>query len=258
MFFFLGRFKLGPMLKVSCGKTRKQGKTALPEDDERLLQVLQDLGRPFERGAVDGEAACIPDRRGRSFPDAFAEPTARPQQPTKSPSKSTRQAIPRHEAKVFRRLLLPLWCEALASGEKWIEVQRYSGKSLHQLKFADEGKLMVFGPSGAAFGEVHGLAVLASSAHVNRPVSDGPACLPGMGKHLHTPFLKYLEGCCCFDSMQIAQVYDLRDRKVTWQQLATMLETTLPKQTQGFPSVGGEHCRSQLLKLFGDAKQHRR
>ena len=159
---------------------------------------------------------------------------------------------------MFRRILLPLWSEALVSGQKWVEVQRYGERCLHQLKFAAEGKLIVFGPSGDSFGQVHGVAVLAGAAHVNRPVADGHTCLPAMGKHLHMRFLDYLAGSSCFDSMPIAQVFDLRDRQVTWQQLAALLDITLPKQTQGFPTIGGEHCQTQILKLFGDAKQHKR
>ena len=48
----------------------------------------------------------------------------------------------RKDASLLRHILLPLWSDALASGRKWVEAQRYTGpKSGNRLKFAAKGKI---------------------------------------------------------------------------------------------------------------------
>ena len=49
---------------------------------------------------------------------------------------------------VFKRILKEQWSLALASGLKFVEVQRYRGHSKNQLKFSDLGKVVIFAASG--------------------------------------------------------------------------------------------------------------
>ena len=101
------------------------------QDDERLPQILEDLSSPFrtteqeaghhEDGSLRSGPLC--DRRGRCFPDALVSGRAL----AAGQQRGAEQSAParRQEVEVFRKLLLPQWSNALASGQKWVEVQRY-------------------------------------------------------------------------------------------------------------------------------------
>ena len=221
------------------------------QDDEQRLQILHEISKPFVASHQPGVDEQV-DRRGRCFADALASPCS--QTVGLAPVQRKRHA----NGLVFRRLLMPLWSDALAAGKKWVEVQRYKSKTLNQLKFADESKMIVFGPSQANFGQVHGLAILRSKAQKNLAKPDILKCLPLMSDDLHDDFKSYVEDGTVFDIVEVAKVYDLRTFGWTWTSLANALGVAMPKQTQGFPVVGGEDCRDRLLKLCSAAPQYTR
>lgn len=223
------------------------------QDDDRLLQLLEELAKPFNPDQCN-QPGC--DRRGRNFPDALLRMT--PSQPTRAPSGEevfSGPSIHRQDAVVFLRLLLPLWSEALASGCKWIEVQKNTTKWRNAFKFAEAGKVMVFGPSGAHFGQVHGVAILSGKAETRRPLSEARACFCHVDPSCRDAFLEYLEGGASFDSVQVCRVFDLRQQGWTWDKLSEGLGMPLPKMKLGFPSIGTEAVRARLLDLVKDAPQ---
>ena len=216
------------------------------------MQLLEELKKPFQN--LDGDQLDL-DSRGRQFEDALA---ANPKHRPVNPPQLKMPRAPRGQMTLFRRILSPTWSEALANGEKWVEAQRYRSKPTNQLSFAAAQKLLVFGPSGQSFGEVHGVAVLASSAVRNQLPAAGSAYLKMMASHLHQPFLEYLKDCFTFDSVAILRVYDLRPFAWTWSILADRLHTHMPKQTQGFPGVGDAAVGEALLQLIASARVHQR
>lgn len=227
------------------------------QDDRRREDLLAALRKPFHSMADHTDATADLDARGRFFPDAhLANPDHQPTS-TKKPKPRHFQTL-RKKMQVFRRILKPEWSEALASGQKWVEVQRYQSTPTNQLSFAAPQKLLVFGPSGQRFGEVHGVAILAASAIRNQPLHQATVYLKTMAGHLHQPFLDYLHGAFAFDSVAIARVYDVRAEGWTWTALADKLQVEMPQQTQGFPGVGGESVSQALLQEVASVPVHDR
>ena len=208
------------------------------------------------------------DRRGRIFPDALLPPGASQSSILAAPGVRARsrqgllqggfgRVVAADGAEVFRRILQPVWSTALASGRKWVEVQKYTcATSRNAMKFASAGKIILFCPSGTTFGQVHGAAVLAGKASVGQPMSQAVRCASKISSDLHEEFHQYMEGGQVFDSVDIARVYDLRGLGWTSQTIAQVIGVAMPKQTQGFPCVGGDKCRDRLVALLAEVPQH--
>ena len=119
------------------------------------------------------------------------------------------------------------------------------------MKFARVGVQLLFGLGGRG-GAVFGVAELAGKAIKAVPAGSQDKVQLWMDSILHAPLAEYLEPAQSFDAVRVASVYDLRGAKLTWADLEERLACERPRQTQGFPSVGGEDVRCRLLQLCID------
>ena len=110
---------------------------------------------------------------------------------------------------VYCRILSPVWCEALASGEKMFEVQRYKQKKGGNVfKFAKAGDWVLFGAAGSE--QVAGVAVLSGPAARKMKAGEIEARAERLPAHLRAPFSEYMAEGVEFDLVEVQLVYDLR------------------------------------------------
>ena len=193
----------------------------LTQDDQARDALTRHIALPFEPAPSQTRSdVCLSqpglDRRGRFFPDAL-KPTPAPSpgiQPStlrasgRGAATTVVGSTSRKDASLLRRILLPVWSDALASGRKWVEAQRYTGpKSGNHLKFATKGKVVLFGPSGVDFGQIHGAAVLAGPALVGLDAAALRAhCQDRMASNLRVPFEEYVLSGKVFGVVDVSHV----------------------------------------------------
>ena len=64
--------------------------------------------------------------------------------------------------------------------------------------------------------------------------------------------------CQCFDYAVVDYVFDLRGTGVTWNTVADACNITIPVQSMGFPSMGGNVVKERLLQLCVERKAVKR
>ena len=131
-------------------------------------------------------------------------------------------------------VLKPIWAEAMASGAKAFEVQRYKGKYMNSCNFAhgSDGILMV----GAK-----GCQVVQCIANIDFPIfkctrKDMEPFARDLPEHLQEAFQEYLDEGTVFDLLFFEQVIDLRPLGITWKEMEEKLGVSLPRNGR-FPAV---------------------
>ena len=66
---------------------------------------------------------------------------------------------------------------------------------------------------------------------------------------LRDEFLSFFKGCAIFDAAPIEEVWDLRERRITWHDLGMRLDVKVPKQCQGFPYMGGPAVNGKIMQM---------
>ena len=136
---------------------------------------------------------------------------------------------------VYCRILSPVWCEALASGEKMFEVQRYKQKKGGNVfKFAKAGDWVLFGAAGSE--QVAGVAVLSGPAARKMKAREIEARAERLPEHLRAPFSEYMAEGVEFDMVEVQFVYDLRPLNLVWRQLSDLLQCKISRNI-GFTKV---------------------
>ncbi|CAJ1379993.1 unnamed protein product [Effrenium voratum] len=135
---------------------------------------------------------------------------------------------------LYCRVLKPMWCRALASGEKMFEAQSYREKKGNAMKFAKAGVWVLFGESGSE--QVAGAAVLAGPAMRNIKLAEIQGRVGSLPQHLQAPFSEYIAGAVKVDLVDVQIVYDLRPLSLSWGQVAAMLKCKVSRNI-GFTRV---------------------
>ena len=143
------------------------------------------------------------------------------------------------------RILVAPWNDAMASGGKFLETQRYYTKWTNATNFAKPGRFFLFGNTT----HVAGLAELSSEAVVKKPPSAVDEMLHAVDPIWHPEIKTYLQGCRLFDYVLAERVFDLRGLSLSWSALADQAKLRLPKQRQGFPAVECLIGMGPLLEL---------
>ena len=136
---------------------------------------------------------------------------------------------------LYCRILQPPWCDALASGQKMFEAQKYRGaRKLNVFKFAAEGVMFLFGEAGSS--KVAGAALLAGPAASN--VSDAALQLhtQSLPSALQTPFQEYLRGAASVDIVEVKRVHGLRPLSLEWDQVSATFGCTISRNV-GFTKI---------------------
>ena len=155
---------------------------------------------------------------------------------------------------VYCRMLRPVWCEALASGEKMFEVQRYKQKrGGNVFKFAKAGDWVLFGAAGSD--QVAGVAVLAGPAARRMKATEIEARAERLPERLRPPFCEYMAEGVEFDLVEVQSVYDLRPLNLAWRQLSKMLQCKISRNI-GFTKVRLQmpEAMQKLRNLVAEAK----
>ena len=151
-----------------------------------------------------------------------------------------------HVAFVVKRKLDPIWSAALAGGHKFVETQRYSGIARTQLAFAKPVHLIVFGPTGSNI--LHGIAEVGATPSLACATDAAQPLKRMMHSSLHEKFNKYIAQAACFDYVHICRVFDTRTHELSWEDLGFLMASAVPKQCQGFPTIGGVDQKQVLLE----------
>ena len=158
---------------------------------------------------------------------------------------------------LYSRILLPLWGDALASGEKPYELQRYTMHNMNQMRFAQgEGqKILLIGTRGQA--------ELVAVCHVAAAERDvGSSRLDELKQSLPSSDLRealtdYMNGGTSFDVLYFGTVYDVRSLHVTWKDFEAKLGCKISRNS-GFPKVSSHDsgCKAldDILKKTGVVK----
>lgn len=135
-------------------------------------------------------------------------------------------------AAVHTRTLLPIWADALSSGRKPFEVQRYKQVNRNAMKFGERGALVIVSSKGSN--------LVVAVARVSAVVRDADtSSLAGLVNSMDDEFLKgalrdYMREGTSFDVMHFSEVFDLRQLCLTWSALELKLDCKAPRNS-GFP-----------------------
>ena len=123
-------------------------------------------------------------------------------------------------------------------------------KSMSQLR---KGAVIVYGPTGRGANnkKVHGVALIDEDAELSLPIEELHHVMTNqyVESHLHADLRAILDNKKKFDAVKISAVFDLRTRNITWTSLEKHLEVKFPKQSQGYPWIGGQTVKTKLLEL---------
>ncbi|CAE7917875.1 unnamed protein product, partial [Symbiodinium necroappetens] len=159
--------------------------------------------------------------------------------------RSSQQLRPEHVPTAFKRMLWPVWSEALVAGQKFLELQRYERRRGNLMRCCQEGTFLVFGPTGFPLnqGPVHGFAEVAKLA-LGQPAEALKGFLQFVAPHLRPELARYMADAKYFDAVQLRCVYDARGKNWTWQDFLRLMnvgsDAPALKQSQGFPALGGD------------------
>lgn len=137
-------------------------------------------------------------------------------------------------AAVHTRALLPIWADALSSGRKPFEVQRYKQVNRNAMKFGERGALVIVSSKGSN--------LVVAVARVSAVVRDADtSSLAGLVNSMDDEFLKgalrdYMREGTSFDVMHFSEIFDLRQLCLTWSALELKLDCKAPRNS-GFPHV---------------------
>lgn len=140
---------------------------------------------------------------------------------------------------VHTRTLLPQWANALASGEKPFETQRYVEYNRNAMKFGKEGTLVVVGTKGSpqvmAVAEIQQVQRHACNSVLKQLVESIDE------QSLKDELTDYLIRGKSVDVMYFSTVYDVRPLHVTWAGLETKVEAKISRNS-GFPRIDISWC----------------
>ena len=94
---------------------------------------------------------------------------------------------------------------------------------------------------------MHGVAEVAGPATLAVPSEEAAIMKRWLDRDLHPQVDKSMADAICCDYVQIAQVYDLRELRLTWPSLEIEFKIKVPFQSQGFPSIGGSSLRAAVV-----------
>ena len=116
--------------------------------------------------------------------------------------------------------------------------------------------LLVVGPSGTEFGQIHAVAVLLHDAALAQPCNKDTMQAANAFTHegLHERLGAYLLGAGTCDYAKLSRVYDVRALGWTWASLKDDLGCNIVSQAQGFPAIGNDKVRLRLLTLCQDPR----
>ena len=174
------------------------------------------------------EAVAFPSSPGQCLArelDAWVQEVSAPPARSGEEAESLATTTP-----LYCRILHPIWCDALASGHKMFEAQKYKGaRKFNVFKFAAEGVMFLFGAAGST--KVAGAALLAGPAASN--VSDGALQLrtQSLPPALQSPFQEYLKGAASVDIVEVKRVHDLRPLGLEWDQVSATFGCKICRNT---------------------------
>ena len=167
------------------------------------------------------EAVVFPSSPGQCLArelDAWVQEVSAPPARSGEEAESLATTTP-----LYCRILHPIWCDALASGHKMFEAQKYKGaRKFNVFKFAAEGVMFL---------KVAGAALLAGPAASN--VSDGALQLrtQSLPPALQSPFQEYLKGAASVDIVEVKRVHDLRPLGLEWDQASATFGCKICRNT---------------------------
>ena len=202
-----------------------------------------DIARQLQEAGSDLNAALAPLAEITGVADVHGVSGV----PDGEESQERKRAKIERVPSIVRRILSPIWSEALASGQKFSEVQRYSGYRLNQMRWGEEGAFMVFGAAGER--TVAGIAVAQGPCQEATPTTVLD-CVGTLSETLIPELGKYVSKGVSFDIVHFSRVSDLRALGLTWAELGEVIGARVPDCSSGFPRFQRTVAvRDALLKL---------
>ena len=256
---------------VQCTEADTDVLPALAAAFQAKTEQAESAAAPAQPASVnvDTKPVSIHRQRGRNFPHALQQETAAasstPLDAAASGSQIQEACTRKHTRganetqtlqtpQVFKRMLRPLWNEALVTGQKFVEVQRYQDRRGNLMRGCTAGTFLVFGPTGFRLnqGPVHGFAEVAKVT-LGLPAESLLDMLHLVAPHLRGDLSNYMGDAKYFDAVELRRVYDAREQSWTWQDLLRLLhvnsESPAAKQSQGFPALGGLATMASIRTL---------
>jgi hypothetical protein len=152
---------------------------------------------------------------------------------------------------VRARLLECPWSSAMAGGRKFFECVVNCSKHQNVLKSFQDGHYMAFGEKGT--NKVDGVAVVEGEPHLQ--CSDRSLLKSlFLGSNDEIAQLdEYLDRGQTFDYLMFREVFDLRPKKLSWNEFCRRLRCSSPGQWQGFPSLQGSKVVDRLQNMLAEA-----
>jgi len=152
---------------------------------------------------------------------------------------------------VRARLLKCPWSSATAGGRKFFECVVNCSTHQNVLKSFQDGHYMAFGEKGT--NKVDGVAVVEGEPHLQCSDRSLLKSLFLGSKDEIAQLDEYLDRGQTFDYLMFREVFDLRPKKLSWNEFCRRLRCSSPGQWQGFPSLQGSEVVDKLQNMLAEA-----